>query len=146
MTFRKVLKLIPVMFCTVTTIFFFILGIQSIIFFPDVVFKGPDILFFLFMTFLTTLPTFILIQKDTASRLERIIKQILHFLVSGCLVFGFLIYLGYLIMETAIYAIIMFSFMYIAGYVIMEIRDRKLAAKLNERIVLLQNDNAQQED
>jgi len=141
MTFQKVLRLIPIMFCTVTTIFFFILGIQSIIFFPDVTFKGPDILFFLFMTFLTTLPTFILVQKDTASRFERIIKQILHFLVSGCLVFGFLIYLEYLIMETAIYAITMFSLMYIVGYTIMEIRDRKLAAKLNERINMLQDED-----
>ena len=141
MKLEKALKLFPVLFCIVTTFFFFVLGIQSIFFFPETTFSGRDILGGILMTFTTTLPTFILVQKENSSSLERVIRLTLHFIISGCIAFGFLIYLGYLIVETAVYAIVVFIAMYIIGYIIMEIRDRKLAAKLNERINMLQNED-----
>ena len=140
MKLEKVLKLIPILFCIATTFFFFVLGIQSFFLFPETVFSGRDILSGILMTFTTTLPTFILVQKENSSALERIIRLTLHFIISGGIAFSFLIYLGYLVIETVLYAIAVFIFMYIVGYVIMEIRDRKLAAKLNERIQLLQNE------
>jgi len=140
---EKALKLFPVLFCVVTTFFFFILGLQSVLFYPAAVFTGKDVLGGMLMTFMTTLPIFILVQKENSSNVERIIRLSLHFIISGCIAFGFLIYLGYLVVETAIYAIIAFVIMYVAGYVIMEIRDRKLAAKLNERINMLQIEDSE---
>ena len=143
MKLEKALKLFPILFCVVTTFFFFMLGIQSLFFYPQAMFTGRDILSGMLMTFTTTLPTFILVQKENSSSLERIIRLTLHFIISGSIAFGFLIYLGYLIVETALYAIVVFIAMYIIGYVIMEIRDRKLAAKLNERINMLQNEDTE---
>ena len=143
MKLEKVLKLVPILYCIVTTIFFFILGVQSVLFFPGIILNGRDILNGMLLTFLSLLPVFILVYKENASRLERFLRHTIHFLLSGSIVFGFLIYFGYLIVETAAFAIAVFIFMYVAGYAIMEIRDRKLAAKLNERINMLQNDDAQ---
>ena len=143
MKLEKALKLLPVLFCIVTTFFFFVLGVQSILFYPDMSLSGREILGCILMTFCITIPSFILVQKENSSSLERIIRLALHFIISGCIAFSFLIYLGFLVMETVVYAIVGFITFYVIGYVIMEIRDRKLAAKLNERINIMQNEDTE---
>ena len=139
MTFKKALRLTPILFFFATTFFFTILGIQSAFFFPDMSLSGPEILKCILMTFSLTLPTYIFVYKEGASLLERIIRIVLHFIITAVISAAFLINLGFLVIETAIYAFVVFAIMYAAGYTFMELRDRRLAAKLNEKISALQD-------
>ena len=143
MTLKKALQLTPILFFFATTFFFLILGIQATFLYPDMSLSGSEILKCLLMTFTLSLPTYILVYKENASLLERIIRVILHFITTAVLSATFLIHLGFLVMETAIYAFIVFAVMYAVGYTFMELRDRRLAAKLNEKISALESDDEQ---
>ena len=138
MTFKKALKLTPILFLFATTFFFFILGIQSAFFYPDMSLSGSEILKCILMTFSLTLPTYIFVYKEGASLPERIIRIVLHFILTAVISAAFLIHLGFLVLETALYAFVVFAIMYAAGYTIMELRDRRLAAMLNEKISAMQ--------
>jgi len=134
MNIKEALRHIFNLFCMTATLFFFALGILAVFLNPDLTFGGKDIFKALFMAFANTLPILVFWRSENVSRKELIIRKAIHFLLSAGIVFGCLTYFGWMNMANALYVVLAFLVLYVVGYIIMEIRERKLADKLNERI------------
>jgi hypothetical protein len=118
------------------------IGVLNLIFGADSTMPIQDIIRFPIVSLASVLPTLIFVQgksKITLTRVETIIRSALHLILTAGAVFGLLIYFRWLDATNAAYIIAFFLVVYITAYAFQELRDRKLAKQLNERINAFHN-------
>jgi uncharacterized membrane protein len=83
---------------------------------------------------MSSLPVLIFVCKPTTSRVQALLRKIAHFVLTGGIVFSLLIYFGWMDTKNVVFIILSFLCVYIPLYIVQEIRDKKTAAQINERI------------
>ena len=150
MKLKYALKFVFILFCVITTAQVLFISTVSIITGSETLMTSWDMLKLPLVAFASVLPTLMYVRRNTKKlpgRAEAIILQILHFTLTSGIVFGLLIYFGYMGAANAAFIIALFIVIYVPACVIQERRDRKLANKLNERINAIHNtDNATRRD
>ena len=134
MSIKAALKYILILFCFCTTFIFFITGVIAVFISPDTLIDGRHILNALFLAFAATIPTLVFVGGENASRRGIFIRRAIHFFLTAGIIFGCLTYFEWMDATNIIYIILTFLIVYIVGTIITEIREKKLADKLNERI------------
>ncbi len=140
MNLKELLKFMFVVFCAITTIV--ILYIAAEILITDSLWRlsAWDLLKIEFVAFAGTLPVLILLKRENAPRTELIIRQVLHFILTGGIIAGLLIGFGWLSAGNAAFIAALYICLYSGIYAAGELRARKLAKALNERISAFHND------
>ena len=130
------LKFMFVLFCVITAFQVLFVGIVNIALNNDVMFSMRDLLKLPLISLAGVLPTLIFIRTKTKppSKAESIIKSVLHFILTAGGIFGLLIYFKWLEPANAVFIVTFFLVIYIPAYIFQELRDRKLARQINERI------------
>ena len=142
MKLKYALKFMFALFCVVTTFQVIFIGALNLVFGTDFTMTMQDIMRFPIISLASVLPTLIFVQgkpKITPTRAESIIRSALHLALTAGAVFGLLIYFRWLDATNAAYIIAFFLVVYITAYTFQELRDRKLAKQLNERINAFHN-------
>lgn len=134
MTLKDTLKFMFVLFCVITTFQTIFISIYTMIVDSDGIFYLQELYILPLIGFLATLPTLIFIGSETASRLNLIIRTIVHLFLTAGIVFGSLAYFGQITMENILPIVIFFIAIYISVHIIAEMRAKKLADELNKRI------------
>ena len=134
MKLKTKLRILFHLFCAITTAIVLYIAIESLILNPGFTIDGWFLLKMASVSFASTLPTLLLLGRDTESRWIRILLLALHFILTSGAVFGLLVLYEWIDAENAIYVVLLFLLIYVTAYVGLEIRSRRLAAKLNERI------------
>ena len=146
MKLKYALKFIFVLFCVITTFQVLFIGIINTVLGSDIMFSMQALLQLPLISFAGVLPVLLFVRgrtKNPPSRTTAIILQALHFILTSGAVFGLLIYFKWLDATNAALIIAFFLGIYIPAYIFQELRDRKLARQLNERInAFHNNDNA----
>ena len=137
MKLKYAFKFMFVLFCVITT--FQILFICLINFMDDnvILMTTKGLLRIPFVSFAGVLPTLIFVfgkDKNHLTGAAAIIMPALHFALTAGIVFGLLIYYGWMDAANAAFIIAFFLAIYVSAYVYQGLRDRKLAKQLNERI------------
>jgi hypothetical protein len=139
MKLKYALKLMFHMFCIITTGQVFFVSVILLINEPDAVFTMREMLQMPFVALAGVLPILIFVRSEKATRTELIVRNVLHFILTAGIVLGLLIYFGWMYASNAVIIIGFFLAIYIPAYIVQEIRDRKLAKQLNERINAFHN-------
>ena len=137
MRLKYALKFMFVLFCVVTTVQVIFIGVLNLVLSADFTIPIQDIIRFPIISFASVLPTLIFVQgksKKAPTRAESIIRSALHLVLTAGAVFGLLIYFRWVDATNAAYIIAFFLVVYTTAYTYQELRDRKLAKQLNERI------------
>jgi hypothetical protein len=134
MNLKKWLKILFHLFCALTTFILLFVAFQGTFLNREISFSGIDLFKLVSISFVSVLPSFIYLGQENASHKKIIFLRSLHFILTAGAVFGCLILYGWIDSSTAIASILFFLITYITASVIIEIRDRKLANKLNEKI------------
>ena len=137
MKLKYALKFMFFLFCVVTTFQVLLVGVVNIILENDNTMTFWDMLKLPLVSFASVIPTLIFVRGKTnkqQTRAEAVILPILHFALTAGLVFGLLIYFGFMDAANAAILVAFFLAIYIPAYIFQELRDRKLAKQLNERI------------
>lgn len=134
MKLNEALKFMFYLFCVITTFEVLFVAISSSILAPNLLFDMWDLLKLPFVAFSSVLPVLILVRRETAPRMELRLRKVLHFVLTAAVVSGLLIYFGWMYATNAIFIAAFFLAIYIAASVIQEIREKKLAQKLNKQI------------
>ena len=134
MSLKTKLRILFHLFCAITTAIVLYIAIESLIINPGFTLDGWYLLKIVSISFASTLPTLLLLGRETESRLLRILLLALHFILTLGAVFGLLVLYEWIDAENAIYVVLLFLLIYVAAYIGIEIRSRRLAARLNERI------------
>jgi hypothetical protein len=99
------------------------------------------------VAFVSVLPVLVHVYKETISRTQIIIRQILHLVLTAGLTLGLLVYFEWLVAENAVATVIFFLTIYIIAYTVQAMRAKKLADKLNEKLNAFHNsENATRDD
>ena len=130
----NMLKSMFLLFCAISTFMFFFIAVQAVCFDPGFSLDGRGMLKVLLIALASVLPVLIFYCKETISREELLLRRALHFFVTAGIVLGLQITIGWMDAANAVYVVIVFLLIYIAAYTVLEIRAKKLADKLNERI------------
>ncbi|MCL2388599.1 MAG: DUF3021 family protein [Defluviitaleaceae bacterium] len=80
----------------------------------------------------SSIPTFILMQRDDASLLETWIRKVLHFIVTIAAIIALPTYFDW---NNQFAIVISFIVVYIAALIMWEMQPKRLANQINERIV-----------
>ena len=131
---KDVLKVLFNLFCGITTALILFLGIQGAFFVPDFSFNGWDLIRLLSISLASTLPTLLILGRESATRGKWVLLLVLHFVLTAGAVFGLLMIYQWINAATALYTILMFLGIYVVAYIALEIRARRLARMLNEKI------------
>ncbi|MCL2163676.1 MAG: DUF3021 domain-containing protein [Oscillospiraceae bacterium] len=137
MRLKDTLKFMFTLFCAVTTFQVIFIGVMNLIYDNGFMMSMRDILRLPIISFLSALPMLIFVRSKTKkplARVKAILLQALHFTLTAGIVFGLLVYFGWVDAANAIFIVVFFLAIYISAYVFQELRDRKLAKQLNERI------------
>ena len=134
MKLKAALKNMFTLFCIITT--FETIFIASISWLPDqnFIFNARDLFKIPFVAFAGVLPVLILVRSEKTPRAELMIRKTLHFILTAGVVFGLLIYFGWMDMTNAVFIAAFFLAIYIPATVVQEIRAKKLADQLNAKI------------
>jgi len=124
--------------CVVTTSILFFLGLRGMIIIQEP-FDGADMLKLISVAFAGSMPTLIFVGKETTSRWKTIIVTSLHFVLTAGTVFGLLIFYEFIDATNTIFVAVVFLVIYITAYAVIEIRQKRLADKLNEKINAFHN-------
>ena len=131
---KDVLKVVFNLFCGITTALILFLGIQGAFFVPDFSFSGWDLIRFLSISLASTLPTLLILGRKPTKRGKWVLLLASHFVLTAGAVFGLLMIYEWINAATALYTILMFLGIYVVAYTALEIRARRLAKMLNEKI------------
>jgi len=131
---KESVKILLILACCITTFQVIFIGMLGVLITPDISFGGWDLLKIASISFTSTLPSLILIGRNKDSRLKKMLMFAVHFILTAGIVFGLLILYEWINAITALYTALMFLCLYVAAHVIIEIRSRRLAKKINERI------------
>ena len=134
MSLKNTLKTMFYLSCAVTTFLLLFIALQGVFLNSELAFSGMDMLKLMSIAFASSLPTLLFIGQEEASHRRIIIIRILHFVLTAGTVFGLQTIYGVMNAANAIFVAVVFLVIYITAYIIIEIRERKLADKLNERI------------
>jgi hypothetical protein len=134
MKIKTALKYMFHFFCAISTFMFLIIGIQAAIRYPAFTLNGLGMLKVLSTAFVAVLPTLIFIGAENDTRKAIIIRRLLHFFITAGVTLGLQTYFGQIDAANAIVAVFAFLIIYMVMYTVIEIRAKKLADKLNERI------------
>ena len=131
---KESVKIILVLACCITTFLVIFIGIQGVLLTPGMSFDEWDLLKIVSISFSSTLPSLLILGRNKDSRLKLIFLYAIHFILTAGAVFGLLILYDWINATTALYTAAMFLGLYVAAHIIIEIRSRRLAKKINERI------------
>ena len=131
---KESVKILLVLACCITTFQVIIIGIQGVFITPGISLDGWDLLKIASIGFASTLPSLLLLGRNKDSWLKRMIMFTVHFILTAGIVFGLLILYEWINATTALYTAAMFLCLYVAAHVVIEIRSRRLAKRINERI------------
>jgi len=134
MTVKETFKVMFFLSCVVTTFLLLFIGLQGVVFSQEISFDGWDLLKLISIAFASALPTLIFVGQEDASRLKTIVISSLHFVLTAGAVFGLQALYGYLDATNAFSIAVVFLVIYATAYTAIEIRAKKLADRLNERI------------
>jgi len=127
------------LYCIVTTFqLLFIIAVWTVLN-DEHTFTSSDLFKVQLVALASVLPVLIHVRKKIVSRTQLIIRQVLHFILTAGVVFGLLIYFEWIDEKSAAATIVFFLAIYIPAYLIQEIRARKLAKQLNEKINAFHN-------
>ena len=150
MKLKNAIKFMALLFCILTTAQVLFVGAINMYMDNNMTMTMQDLLRFPLISFAAVLPTLIFVRnkaKNRSSRIETFLFPILHFTLTAGIVFGLLIYFGWMDASNAIIMVAFFLAIYVPAYAIQEIRDRKLAKRLNEKIDAFHNsENATRAD
>jgi len=147
MKLKTKLRILFHLFCAITTALVLFIAIEDLIHFHALALDGWFLLKLVSVSFASTLPTLFLLGQDNVTRWIRMLLLALHFILTSGAVFGLLILYEWIDAENALYTVLFFLVIYVTAYVGLEIRSRRLAAKLNERINAFRNaDNETHDD
>ena len=126
------IKFIFTLFCSITTVQIIMnVVIHSLI-------RGLESMPYLYMQQIlllsagSSIPTFILMQRDDASLLETWIRKVLHFIVTIAAIIALPTYFDW---NNQFAIVISFIVVYIAALIMWEMQPKRLANQINERIV-----------
>lgn len=139
MSLKQWLKTLFLLFCCVTTFLLLLIALQGVFLYPDLALGGMDMLKLMSISFASVLPSLIFLGSEKASRLKVIFLRILHFILTAGTVFGLQIIYGFMDATNAVYVAIVFLVIYTTAYIIIEIREKRLADRLNEKINAFHN-------
>ena len=139
MKLKTKLRILFHLFCAITTAIVLFIAVENLISVTGFAIDGWYLLKLVSISFASTLPTLLLLGRDTESRWIRILLLASHFILTLGAVFGLLVLYAWIDAENAIYTVLLFLVIYVTAYVGLEMRSRRLAAKLNERINAFRN-------
>jgi len=131
---KDILKVVFNLFCGITTALILFLGIQGAFFVRDFSFNGWDLIKLLSVSLASTLPTLLILGRESTPRGKWVFLLAVHFVLTAGAVFGLLMIYEWINAATALYTILMFLGIYVMAYIALEIRARRLARMLNEKI------------
>ncbi len=134
MKLKELLKFMFLTICAITTFEVLYIAAELLITGSDWLLSAWDLLKIVFVALMGSLPILILSRKENASRRELIIRQTVHFFLTGGVVGGLLVAFEWMTATNAVYVATFFICIYAALYAVGELRARKLAKALNERI------------
>jgi hypothetical protein len=139
MKIKDGLRMMFFLFCALTTAILLFVALQAVFIFCEVMYSGIDLLKIISISFVSVLPTFVFFGKETVSRIKSIILRFLHFILTAGAVFGCLVLFEWIEPANAIWTVLFFLLTYISASIALEIRDKRLADKLTEKINAFQN-------
>jgi len=131
---KDVIKTLFHLFCGITTALVLFIGIQGALIASDFSFNGWDMLRLLSVSLSSSLPSLLVLGQESKTRGKGVLLITLHFILTAGAVFGLLILYEWIDASTAFFTVVFFLALYIAAYTILEIRAKRLARILNERI------------
>jgi hypothetical protein len=135
MKIKTAARFMFILFCVINTCIFLIQSLADIFFGINITHGGRDIIKVMGISLVSVLPVLLFTMVDeNTTRKKIIVLRVLHFILTGGFVFAFQLYAGFMTAANAVYVISVFLIIYAASYITMEIRDGKLAKRLNERI------------
>ena len=131
---KRTLRFMFHLFCTITTFETLFITMDGLIGSGEFLLSSRDLFRIPFVAFMSVLPVPILLHRKDAKRVERVIRNATHFILTAGIVFGLLIYFKWLDAGNAAAVAAFFLVIYGSATAIAEIRAKKLADKLNERL------------
>jgi hypothetical protein len=139
MSLKNTLKTMFFLSCAVTTFLFLFIALQGVFFNLEISFSDMDMLKLISVSFASSLPTLIFAGQETAPHRRIIFLRILHFVLTAGAVFGLQIFYGFMDATNAAFVAVVFIVIYVTAYIIIEIREKRLADRLNEKINAFHN-------
>ena len=150
MKLQYAIKFMSILFCIITTCQVVFIGACNLLLGNDVMMSMQDLMKLPLISFASVLPTLIFVRTKTKTppaREEAIFIPILHFALTAGIVFGLLIYFGFMDVANAAILVAFFLAIYIPAFLFQKFRDKRLARLLNERINAFHNaDSATRDD
>ena len=139
MKLKEGLKILFHLFCALTTFIVLFIAFQAVFLNREASFGGIDLFKLISISFVSVLPSLIFLGQESASRRKSILLRSLHFILTAGAVFGCLLLYGWIDTASAMWTVLFFLVVYISASVVIEVRDKKLADKLNEKINAFHN-------
>jgi len=134
MKLKDALRYMFRLFCAVTTFELLFIATLGVIDNAVFGFEARELYKIPFVAFMSVLPVLVMIRSETAPRSEWIIRKALHFVLTAGTVFALLIYFQWIDRQNVLFVAVFFLVLYVAAYAVQEIRAKRLADALNERI------------
>ena len=91
--------------------------------------------------FVSAAPVILLVHRKERTRIQWLLQQTLHAVVTATLVFGSLIRFGWLNKDALWMYLLFFAFMYILGNTLLFLHTRRLAQKLTKQLQIFQQES-----
>ena len=134
MKLKDALKLMFFLACVVTTFQILFIATYVMISGADFTLRAAELYRVCFIGFSCVLPVLLFVRNETARRAEIIVRKALHFFLTAGIVFGLLIYYQWMDTKNALFIALFFLALYFSALAFGEIRQKRLADKINERI------------
>jgi len=133
MTLKEALRFMFLLFCVIVAFQLGYFAVVALMAYPHPSLHLRDILRMLQLAALGVLPIPILIQKETASYKETLIRRGIHFVLTAALVFGALAHFQWIDMDSVGVIVGFFFTIFLVAY-FLDIQAQYLANQLNKRI------------
>lgn len=98
------------------------------------VFTSWDFAYMLLSAAVLCIPIPILVRRKTAGRIENIVRHVVHFIITACILLALLHYRGWIHYNNALYMVLAFFVTYVMLFIVKEIKSQQLANELNRRL------------
>jgi hypothetical protein len=139
MKIKETLRKMAFLFVNLYTSVLMVLAAITVIIGGTLSFGAWDLLKMGCVTLAGVLPTFMFAFTEAATKTVYRLLTRLHFALTGGMVFGLLIFFGWINLQNAAVIAVVYIVVYIVNSVLVNIRDRHLADKLNERLNAFHN-------
>lgn len=122
------------LFCVITTCEILFIAGMALLFHSTLQFGPLYLLEIPLVALCGVLPVLLFVGSEKASRLSLNLRKALHFVLTAGVVFGLLLYLGWMDTQNAVAVLVLFLLIYAGAWIVQETRERTLAKQLNERL------------